>query len=61
MKKRELPRRMGVEQSWFGFDRHRLRTLKSPADLMSFQELFFKVKLDLIIETGTNTGGSALF
>ena len=34
---------------------------KNPMDLMVYQELIFMLKPDIIIETGTNIGGSALF
>lgn len=34
---------------------------KNPMDLMIYQELIFKIKPDIIIETGTKVGGSALF
>ncbi|MEK6933013.1 MAG: CmcI family methyltransferase, partial [Nanoarchaeota archaeon] len=34
---------------------------KNPMDLMVYQELIFILKPDIIIETGTNVGGSALF
>ena len=37
------------------------RVVKSPLDLWIYQEIFFKIKPDLIIETGTRHGGSALF
>jgi len=36
-------------------------TSKCPLDLWVFQEILFEVKPDVIIETGTGTGGSALF
>lgn len=34
---------------------------KCPLDLWIYQEIIFEVKPDIIIETGTNRGGSALF
>ena len=34
---------------------------KNPMDLMVYQELIFILKPDIIIETGTKVGGSALF
>jgi cephalosporin hydroxylase len=34
---------------------------KSPFDLWMYQELFFQLKPDLLIETGTNLGGSAFY
>ena len=42
--------------SWLG---HRL--FKNPFDLWIYQEILFELKPDLIIETGTAKGGSALF
>lgn len=41
---------------WFG-----IRAGKCPLDLWLYQEILFEVKPDLIIETGTAEGGSALF
>jgi cephalosporin hydroxylase len=37
------------------------RVLKCPLDLWMYQELLYEVRPDLIIETGTYLGGSALF
>lgn len=34
---------------------------KCPMDLILYQEILFEIKPDIIIETGTNRGGSALF
>lgn len=34
---------------------------KNPLDLMVYQELLFREKVDIIIETGSKVGGSALF
>lgn len=34
---------------------------KNPCDMVIMQELIFKIKPSLIIETGTSSGGSALF
>jgi cephalosporin hydroxylase len=45
-----------INTFWFG---HRI--LKCPLDLMNYQEILFKIKPDVIIECGTNEGGSALF
>lgn len=42
--------------SWLGY-----RILKCPMDLMTYQEILFDTKPDVIIETGTFHGGSALF
>ena len=41
---------------WLG-----VRTLKCPLDLWIYQEIIFDVKPDVIIESGTAYGGSALF
>jgi cephalosporin hydroxylase len=41
---------------WLG-----IQTLKCPLDLWAYQEIIFKLKPDLIIETGTANGGSALY
>ena len=41
---------------WRGID-----VLKCPLDMWIYQELIYKIKPDLIIETGTYHGGSALF
>lgn len=42
--------------SWLG-----IQTLKCPLDLWIYQEIIYDVKPDIIIETGTWSGGSALF
>lgn len=34
---------------------------KNPLDLQTYEELIFAIKPDIIIETGTNVGGSVLF
>lgn len=41
---------------WLG-----VRVLKLPLDLWTYQEIVYEVRPDLIIETGTAHGGSALF
>jgi len=41
---------------WMG-----VRSLKSPLDLWIYQEILYQNKPDIIIETGTNEGGTALF
>lgn len=41
---------------WLG-----VRAMKCPLDLWIYQEILFKTKPDIIIETGTNEGGSSLF
>lgn len=38
-----------------------VQLLKCPLDLWVYQELIYKIKPELIIETGTYKGGSALF
>ena len=35
--------------------------LKCPLDLWVYQEIFHEIRPDLVIETGTAAGGSALF
>ena len=35
--------------------------LKTPLDLWIYQEILFEVRPDLVVETGTHLGGSALF
>ncbi len=42
--------------SWMGAD-----LLKTPLDLWVYQEIIFERKPDLLVETGTRFGGSALF
>jgi cephalosporin hydroxylase len=44
------------ETIWFG-----KRALKCPLDLWIYQEILYSTRPDLIIETGTSAGGSALF
>lgn len=41
---------------WLGVE-----TLKNPLDLWIFQEIIYDTKPDIIIETGTHRGGSALY
>ena len=41
---------------WMG-----IRSMKCPLDLWIYQEILFKTKPDIIIETGTNEGGTSLF
>ena len=41
---------------WLGVE-----TLKCPLDLWAYQEILFELRPDLVIETGTHKGGSALF
>ena len=42
--------------SWFG-----LPVIQAPQDIMAMQELIFRIKPDLIIETGVARGGSLVF
>lgn len=42
--------------NWFGFE-----IQKYPTDLMIYQEIINETKPDVIIETGTHNGGSALY
>jgi cephalosporin hydroxylase len=42
--------------SWLG-----VRCLKYPTDLLEFARILWETRPELIIETGTHTGGSALF
>jgi len=41
---------------WMG-----IRSMKCPLDLWIYQEIVYRTKPDIIIETGTNEGGTALF
>ena len=38
-----------------------IRSMKCPLDLWIYQEILIKTKPDIIIETGTNEGGTTLF
>ena len=51
-----LEKKSGLQLSWLGH-----QTGKVPGDLWLYQELLTQHKPDLIIETGTHWGGSALF
>ncbi|MBV9080054.1 MAG: class I SAM-dependent methyltransferase [Elusimicrobia bacterium] len=44
------------ETSWFG-----VPVRKSPFDLWQYQQMLFRLKPDLIVETGTLLGGSAFY
>jgi cephalosporin hydroxylase len=48
--------KMDYEISWFG-----IPIIQNPYDILLMQELIFKLKPDLIIETGIAHGGSLLF
>lgn len=52
--------RMGV-QTWLNTRWRGISVLKAPTDLWIYQELIQRLRPDLIIETGTCYGGSALF
>ncbi len=45
-----------ITLSWFGH-----RTLKSPLDLWTYQEILVETRPDLIVECGTRFGGSAYY
>jgi cephalosporin hydroxylase len=47
--------------TWAGTTWMGVPAMKYPADAWTYQEILFDTKPDLIIETGTNRGGSALF
>ena len=51
-----LEKKSGLQISWLGH-----QTGKTPLDLWLYQEIIVKNKPDLIIETGTHWGGSAVF
>jgi len=56
----ELYYAMGV-QTWGLMKWRGIPLLKPPTDMWTYQELIYEIKPDLIIETGTYRGGSALF
>ncbi|HEY7291231.1 MAG TPA: CmcI family methyltransferase [Vicinamibacterales bacterium] len=45
-----------INLSWFGY-----RLLKCPLDLWMYQELLVRTRPDVVVETGTFQGGSALY
>ena len=45
-----------IDLSWFGH-----RTLKCPFDLWTYQEIIVDTRPDVIVESGTAFGGSALY
>lgn len=51
---------MGAQYS-YNFDWLGLPIIQYPQDIMAMQEIIWRVKPDLIIETGTARGGSAIF
>ena len=46
---------------WKGLHYRGVRTLKTPADMWTYQELIHDHDIQWVIETGTRHGGSALF
>lgn len=48
-------------RSWGAASYFGVKLWKSPIDLQLYQELIYELKPQLIIETGTNNGGSALY
>ena len=56
-----LLRRYGTSEIWMDTVWLGRRALKCPLDLWMYQEIIFRTRPDLIVETGTASGGSALF
>lgn len=50
------PGRTWKNTRWMGY-----RTMKCPLDLWVYQEILYGLKPDIVIETGTNEGGGAIF
>ncbi|MGH7910515.1 MAG: CmcI family methyltransferase [Candidatus Dormibacteraceae bacterium] len=50
-----------MDQTWMDTHWLGVPTLKCPLDLWIYQEILYETRPDLIIETGTAHGGSALF
>ena len=50
-----------AEQTWKNTTWLGIPIWKNPKDLWVYQEMMWELKPDLILETGTNKGGSALF
>jgi cephalosporin hydroxylase len=50
-----------MEQTWLDTWWLGARAVKLPADMWIYQELFWEVKPDVVIETGTMFGGSAYY
>jgi cephalosporin hydroxylase len=50
------PERTWKNTRWMGY-----RTMKCPLDLWIYQEIFYELKPDIVIETGVNEGGGAAF
>jgi cephalosporin hydroxylase len=51
-----VPQRTWANTYWLG-----VRTMKCPLDLWVYQEILFRHRPDVIVETGTHGGGSAHF
>lgn len=51
-----LARQGSMDLAWFGY-----RTMKSPMDMWTYQEIVAETKPDLIVECGTAFGGSSLY
>jgi cephalosporin hydroxylase len=51
-----LARQGSMDLAWFGY-----RTMKSPMDMWTYQEILADTKPDLVVECGTAFGGSSLF
>jgi cephalosporin hydroxylase len=49
------------DEPWFDMTWRGVHLIKNPCDLFVYAELAYKIQPDLIIETGTWMGGSALF
>lgn len=52
----DLQERTRENNSWLG-----VKIWKCPLDLWVYQELLYRVRPDLVVETGTYKGGSAYF
>lgn len=51
-----LARQGSMDLAWFGY-----RTMKSPMDMWTYQEILADTKPDLVVECGTAYGGSSLY
>ena len=51
-----LAREGSMDLAWFGY-----RTMKSPMDMWTYQEIVAETKPELIVECGTAFGGSSLY
>jgi cephalosporin hydroxylase len=54
-------RRYAQSDAWFETHWLGIQVLKCPLDLWMYQEILFRTRPDVIVETGTWKGGSALF